>query len=118
MKLKPVTRRFSKILAIWIVAVRAQGETTIHVPRSDFKLHENLEPQSAEAGRPPRAILVIQSIFNPTRHTPHFHKREDRESMKLREPRNLDIVRSIPFLTLLVNESNGVPLRKLFDTRY
>ena len=58
MKLKPVTRRFSKILAIWIVAVRAQGETTIHVPRSDFKLHENLEPQSAEAGRPPRAILV------------------------------------------------------------
>ena len=33
-------------------------ETTIHVPRSDFKLHENLELQSAEAGRPPRAILV------------------------------------------------------------
>ena len=33
-------------------------ETTIHVPRSDFKLHEKLEPQSAEAGRPPRAILV------------------------------------------------------------
>ena len=58
MKLKPVTTRFSKIVAIWIEAVRAQGETTIHVPRSNFKLHENLEPQSAEAGRPPRAILV------------------------------------------------------------
>ena len=28
-------------------------ETTIHVPRSNFKLHENLEPQSAEAGQAP-----------------------------------------------------------------
>ena len=51
MKLKPVTRDM-KVLVIWIVAVRAQGETTIHVPRSNFKLHENLELQSAEAGRP------------------------------------------------------------------
>ena len=59
MKLKPATPRLSKVLAIWIVPVRAQGETTIHVPRSNFKLHENLELQSAEAGRPPRAILVV-----------------------------------------------------------
>ena len=63
MKLKPGTPRLSKILAIWIVTVRAQGETTIHVPRSDFKLHENLELQSAEAGRPPRAILVSTTLF-------------------------------------------------------
>ena len=63
MKLKPGTPRFSKISVIWIVTVRAQGETTIHVPRSNFKLHENLEPQSAEAGRPPRAILVIVYYF-------------------------------------------------------
>ena len=43
-----------------------QSETTIHVPRSDFKLHENLEPQSAEAGRPPRAILVSNVFHHKT----------------------------------------------------
>ena len=37
MKLKPVMPRDMKVLAIWTVAVRAQGETTIHVPKSDFK---------------------------------------------------------------------------------